>query len=198
MTTYIKPYLDKLGATSTLIIALAAAPSCCLPLLASVGTFLGLSVFAQYSNTLNYLFQFSALLTIVGAYLGFRQHHRWEPLAIVTISALGVLYAYSIALSENLVFLSLVGLIGGTIWNTIEGKKCSSCHINEIELESILTCPVCGHQKKETMPTDACMYFYECELCKTLLKPEKGDCCVFCSYGSVKCPPIQQGNTCAC
>jgi hypothetical protein len=24
-----------------------------------------------------------------------------------------------------------------------------------------------------------------------LLKPKPGDCCVFCSYGSVACPPVQ-------
>ena len=28
------------------------------------------------------------------------------------------------------------------------------------------------------------------------LKPLAGDCCVFCSYGDVKCPPIQQGDGC--
>jgi hypothetical protein len=27
--------------------------------------------------------------------------------------------------------------------------------------------------------------------CGTRLKPKPGDCCVFCSYGSVPCPPIQ-------
>jgi hypothetical protein len=43
------------------------------------------------------------------------------------------------------------------------------------------------------MPTNACQYFYECTDCRTLLKPKPGDCCVFCSYGSVPCPPIQQG-----
>jgi len=41
------------------------------------------------------------------------------------------------------------------------------------------------------MPTDACQWFYECENCKTVLRPEAGDCCVFCSYGTNKCPPIQ-------
>jgi len=65
-----------------------------------------------------------------------------------------------------------------------------------INLESIITCPQCGNKKTETMSTDACQYFYECENCKSLLKPIKGDCCVFCSYGSEKCPPIQQGNCC--
>ncbi|MFQ5765488.1 MAG: GDCCVxC domain-containing (seleno)protein [Rhodospirillales bacterium] len=64
------------------------------------------------------------------------------------------------------------------------------------QLLSEITCPRCGHRKTERMPTDACIYFYECEECGTLLKPEKGDCCVFCSYGSVECPPKQTGNAC--
>lgn len=66
----------------------------------------------------------------------------------------------------------------------------------KIILESEITCPSCGYRKTEIMPTDACVYFYECEVCKTLLKPKQGDCCVFCSFGSVKCPPIQQGSDC--
>lgn len=61
---------------------------------------------------------------------------------------------------------------------------------------SIITCPKCGFQKEETMPTDACQYFYECENCSKVLKPKKGDCCVYCSYGTVNCPPIQQDKSC--
>lgn len=66
--------------------------------------------------------------------------------------------------------------------------------------ESTLTCPVCSTAKVETMPTDACQYFYECTGCATLLRPKPGDCCVFCSYGSVPCPPIQaaDGNPLCC
>lgn len=58
---------------------------------------------------------------------------------------------------------------------------------------SILTCPECGHSKAEEMPTDSCQIFYQCEKCNAVLKPKKGDCCVYCSYGSVVCPPMQ-GN----
>lgn len=61
---------------------------------------------------------------------------------------------------------------------------------------SLLTCPKCGFMEEAEMPTDACLYFYECKNCKKLLKPIKGDCCVFCSYGTVKCPPKQVGNGC--
>ena len=67
-------------------------------------------------------------------------------------------------------------------------------NVAEIVLESTLTCPLCGHVKTETMPTDACQWFYECEGCHALLKPKPGDCCVFCSYGTVPCPPIQARN----
>lgn len=66
----------------------------------------------------------------------------------------------------------------------------------DIILRSIITCPICGHTKEEEMPEDSCQYFYECEKCKTLLKPSLRDCCVFCSYGSVKCPSIQENNKC--
>ncbi len=67
--------------------------------------------------------------------------------------------------------------------------------VQQLETRSILTCPECGFAKEEEMPLDACMYFYDCENCHTLLKPKPGDCCVFCTYGSVACPPIQQGET---
>ncbi|MGQ0503559.1 MAG: GDCCVxC domain-containing (seleno)protein [Panacagrimonas sp.] len=63
-------------------------------------------------------------------------------------------------------------------------------------LESVLTCPHCATSRRETMPTDACQFFYECTNCKTVLRPKAGDCCVFCSYGSVKCPPIQNQRSC--
>jgi hypothetical protein len=65
-----------------------------------------------------------------------------------------------------------------------------------IKLESVITCPECGAATQETMPTNACQWFYECQSCHTLLKPLPGDCCVFCSYGSVKCPPVQHGDRC--
>jgi hypothetical protein len=44
------------------------------------------------------------------------------------------------------------------------------------------------------MPTDACQFFYECTGCGTLLRPNAGDCCVFCSFGDVPCPPIQEAR----
>ncbi|WP_247542000.1 GDCCVxC domain-containing (seleno)protein [Bradyrhizobium sp. 168] len=67
-----------------------------------------------------------------------------------------------------------------------------------MQLQSTLTCPACHHQATETMPTDACQFFYDCAACGTRLKPKPGDCCVFCSYGTVPCPPIQEHGKGAC
>ncbi|MFY9692442.1 MAG: GDCCVxC domain-containing (seleno)protein [Xanthobacteraceae bacterium] len=57
--------------------------------------------------------------------------------------------------------------------------------------QSVITCPRCGTAKTERMPTDACQVVYECMGCGARLRPKPGDCCVFCSYGSVLCPPIR-------
>ena len=65
-----------------------------------------------------------------------------------------------------------------------------------IVLESLLSCPKCGFIKNETMPTDACQFYFVCESFKSVLRPSLEDCCVFCSYGSEKCPPVQEQGSC--
>ncbi|HLJ58255.1 MAG TPA: GDCCVxC domain-containing (seleno)protein [bacterium] len=51
--------------------------------------------------------------------------------------------------------------------------------------ESVVTCPMCGTMATERMPADACQIVYQCRGCGATLRPKAGDCCVFCSYGSV-------------
>ena len=70
--------------------------------------------------------------------------------------------------------------------------------MDAVVLQSTLTCPECGHVKDETMPTDACLWFYQCEGCNTVLRPKAGDCCVYCSYGTIKCPPMQAAAATCC
>ena len=50
------------------------------------------------------------------------------------------------------------------------------------------TCPEC----ETVVPADS----RNCPGCGARLKPKPGDCCVFCSYGSVPCPPIQDKRAC--
>lgn len=63
-------------------------------------------------------------------------------------------------------------------------------------LESTITCPRCGHAQREAMPLDRCVFFWECSNCHAVSKPRAGDCCVYCSYGDVKCPPVQDERPC--
>ncbi|WP_200911491.1 GDCCVxC domain-containing (seleno)protein [Sphingomonas sp. Leaf33] len=71
-----------------------------------------------------------------------------------------------------------------------------------IEPRSTITCPECGHVETETMPTNACQFFYDCKGCSAVLRPNAGDCCVYCSFADVPCPPIQEaratGGTASC
>jgi hypothetical protein len=60
-----------------------------------------------------------------------------------------------------------------------------------VRLECVITCPTCGHQAHEQMPTEACQFLYVCKGCGERLRRRPGDCCVFCSYGDTPCPPEQ-------
>ena len=62
----------------------------------------------------------------------------------------------------------------------------------ELLTVSRLTCPHCGSTEELEMPPDACQFFHQCGSCKTVLRPRTGDCCVFCSYGDLECPFLQQ------
>lgn len=63
-----------------------------------------------------------------------------------------------------------------------------------MKFKSAITCPSCGFKKEEQMPIDSCLYFYECANCKAGLRPTEGECCVFCSFGTEKCPSMQTSN----
>lgn len=66
--------------------------------------------------------------------------------------------------------------------------------MKSIKIKSTVSCPECGETSVEAMPTGACQFFWECPHCKTVLKPKKGDCCVYCSYGDTPCPPEQSAG----
>jgi len=57
-------------------------------------------------------------------------------------------------------------------------------------------CPDCGHASVETMPTDRCVFFWECPGCHLVVRPIGSDCCVYCSYGDKRCPFVQDDSQC--
>ncbi len=120
----------------------------------------------------------------------------WLPLLIVALGSAAGLASFSSGLERFSGPLMFVGaaLLGIGAYQLYKRKTESA--IQEVVLISNITCPECGHSKDEEMPQTACQYFYDCENCQAILKPKNGDCCVYCSYGSVPCPPIQKNEEC--
>ncbi len=185
--------LDKLGAVGAFLAA-AAAP-CCFPLLAAVGAALGLGALQAWRGYMDYVIQGFVLVSGVGGVFAFRQHRQAWPLTVVLASVGAIFIAFYIRYHVTLIYAGLAGLGASALW-TFVIKRRVGARCRPITLQSTITCPNCGHRTEEKMPTDACRYFYECQNCHVMLKPKPGDCCVFCSYGSVKCPPIQAGVSC--
>ena len=59
-----------------------------------------------------------------------------------------------------------------------------------------ITCPECGAESEAEMPTDACVFFWDCPACAAVVRPLPGDCCVFCSYADQPCPPRSDSSSC--
>lgn len=183
--------LDKIGSLGA-VVAAAMAP-CCFPLLGVIGTALGLGAMERFAPQLQYAVQILVALAWLGALIAYRHHRVLWPFILATVGAALCFAHYYLHYSEPMIYTAFTILVGSGIWNTVIHMKEGRQHPT---LESTITCPHCGHRQAETMPTDACQYFWDCPKCGQKLKPTQGDCCVFCSYGSVPCPPIQLDSAC--
>ncbi|MFZ3039139.1 MAG: GDCCVxC domain-containing (seleno)protein [Polynucleobacter sp.] len=57
---------------------------------------------------------------------------------------------------------------------------------------STITCPICLHAEVLALPKGSSQHLYQCQACKTILKPKSGDCCIFCSFGSIDCASAEK------
>ncbi len=192
-----RPNIEKIG-TIGLIITVLTSP-CCFPLFGFILTALGIGSFELFGEATMYVFQFLTLISLIGLYFSYRKHRCLYPALISLPSAFLIFWAYYGINKDywtNVLYFGMAGMLVSSGVDYYRMRLHRKGEAMEIELQSIITCPQCGYKKEETMPTDACQYFYECESCHARLKPIQGDCCVFCSYGTIKCPPIQAGQNC--
>ena len=179
MTTH----LDKLGSAGALIAA-AACPIC-FPKLALLGGLIGLGAFSAYEAELFLAVKLLVVVAMAGHVLSYRRHRNAWLLAAGLASGAGVFVGLYVLGSESVAYAGLAGLVGASgvdLWLRLRPRFART---------SVITCPKCGQGQRERMPTNACQFFYECPGCGSVLRPLPGDCCVFCSYGTVKCPPKQ-------
>jgi len=183
--------LDRIGSAGALVAAIAAP--CCFPIFAAIAAGVGLGALGRYETVTLYAFQGFALLAFTGLVFAYGAHRRIGPVLLGLLSLLAIAFTFYSSFRLETLYAGLFGLLAATVWNHFCGRSHDDA---QPILLSTITCPKCGHKTEETMPTDACLFFYDCCACHARLKPKQGDCCVFCSYGSMPCPPIQTGATC--
>jgi MerC mercury resistance protein len=186
----VKTYLEKIGGIGS-VIAAAACPAC-FPKLALIGALLGMGALGAYESTLFAAAQVLIGIAMLGHALAYLRHRKRWLLALGVGSGAAAFAGLYLLRSEAAVYAGFAGLIVASatdFWGR-RGPPRPAADPSRPR-ESVITCPECRHRRRETMPTDACMFFYQCTACGALLRPKAGDCCVFCSFGSVKCPPAR-------
>jgi len=63
--------------------------------------------------------------------------------------------------------------------------------VMEVLYRNNLSCPECGEKQKSEMLDEDYSYAYQCNGCASIIEKKENDCCVYCSYGEVKCPSQQ-------
>ncbi len=189
MFNKMKAYLEKLGLLGFVIIAFLSP--CCFPLFAA--TAFGFSSIHLQNSWFVLTLLCMFILLSIGLYTSFKKHHNIYPILLSIPSFILILYTHLLYSGHNkllLQIISILGMLTSSLINFFDNKKKFNFFI------STINCPYCFHEKDEKMPMDTCTFFYECEKCKVILKPNVGDCCVFCSFGNKKCPPKQNGFNC--
>jgi len=178
-----KTHFDKLGSAGALIAA-AACPIC-FPKLALLGSLIGLGAFSAYEAQLFIAAQLLVIVAVGGHVLAYLQHRKVWLLAAALAGGAAFFIGLYVVGSEWVAYAGFAGLVaasGADLWSRLRLRPARA---------SVITCPKCGERRRERMPTNACQFFYQCRGCGSVLRPLPGDCCVFCSYGTVKCPPKQ-------
>jgi len=158
--------------------------------LAVVGSALGLTALLPSERIILYLVQALVVLSVVGSVLAFRVRKRTWLLAATLVSAVVVLVVMNSPIRLAWAYPGFAGLVGCALLVQSRGSRTKP----PIVTTSTISCPQCGARTTAQMPTNACQYFFECPHCSAQLRPKPGDCCVFCSYGDIQCPPKQAGD----
>lgn len=183
--------IDRVGIGAIFLTALFSP--CCFPLFAFGASAFGLGAFEMFGSWTMPVFLGFVSLFLFGLVVSYKRHRCLYPLMVGVPGAILIFYGY-FAQGLGFIYAGMFILLASAVVNYYRNKLHGSG--GEAELVSEVTCPYCGHKKEEIMPVDACSYFYECTHCKKVIKPKDGDCCVFCSYGTVPCPPIQCDSSC--
>ena len=113
-------------ATVGALLAAAACPAC-FPMLAVVGTALGLGIFRPFEGWVFIVFQTLVVLASVRTVLSFLRHRRLIPLIVGLSGPLLVFFAIYFWFNQFLLYLGLFGLIVASVLNFLGNRQCARC-----------------------------------------------------------------------
>src|SRR6266446_6160286 len=156
-----KTHLEKIGGLGA-IIAAAACPVC-FPKLALLGALFGLGALSAYESQLFIAAQVLVALAVLRHVLAYLQHRRPRLLGLGVLSGAAVFGGLYLFGSEALIYVGLAGLAATSATDFWVRRRGGARSFKEPAtsplLESVITCPKCGHRKQERMPTDTCQFF---------------------------------------
>jgi mercuric ion transport protein len=117
--------VEKIGAIGALVAA-AACPAC-FPMLAVVGTILGLGVLRPFEGWVFIVFQVLVVIAILGNILSFVRHRRAFPLIVGLSGPLLISFALYVRFNQLLLYIGLFGLAAASILNFIANRQCARC-----------------------------------------------------------------------
>jgi mercuric ion transport protein len=115
--------VEKIGTIGALLAA-AACPAC-FPMLAVVGTPLGLGIFRPFEGWVFIVFQILVVIAMAGSILSFFRHRRLVPLMAGLIGPLLIFLALYLWFNQFLLYLGLFGLAAASVLNFIANRQCA-------------------------------------------------------------------------
>ena len=118
-------FLDKFGAIGAVIAAIGCPV--CFPLIAVVGSTLGLGFLRPYEGLIMYVFQGLVVISLIGSVLTYLSRKKVFPLVVSVIGTGLVFYSFYVRFGEMLIYMGLFGVLLSAVINEIDKRRCKPC-----------------------------------------------------------------------
>jgi len=115
-------FIDRIGSLGTLMTAMACPV--CWPLFATVGSLLGLGALAPWEGIMmSYVFPPFVIMSLIGTYLSYRNHHQSFPLICGLISGILILFGFYVSWQLTLMYVGIFGLVISSVFSYLANRK---------------------------------------------------------------------------
>ena len=120
-------FVDKIGSIGSLVTAMACPV--CFPMLAVVGSALGLGVLHPFEGKILLAFELLVGVSLIGSFIAYFNHRKILPLLIGVISPGLIFFALYIRFHSVIIYLGLLGLAVASVMNMVANRRCRKCNL---------------------------------------------------------------------